>query len=98
MSSAKPSQPHPISSINPEDWEVTLETLSRQLCSKRELSIHLKRQEMYARNGATRIKMFPIWRRYRRKAERVARIQGTVPFLKNLPLSVSAFISDILDY
>ncbi len=97
MSLLHPSWNKQAYSLETEDWEATLDKLSRQLCSKKELAHHTRRQEMYVRNGVTRVKLFPIWRRYRRKAERVVRIQSAFPILRRFPLCVSSFISDILE-
>ncbi len=96
MSVLKESQHHRRRKSDKPELELVLDNLSRQLCSPEELSVHLSRQEMIARKGMNRVKLFPVWRRHRWQAQKIARLQEVFPFLKRLPLKVSVFLSDLV--
>ena len=42
------------------------------------------------------VRLFPVWRKYRQQAKRVATLFQTVPILKRLPLSVAGWLGDLL--
>lgn len=84
-------------------WENTIEALAMDLCPAEEWQLYqnqlrhvtLSSPCTQARTTAT-IKVFPIWRKYRSKALKVATLQQTIPLLRHLPLSISRLLGDIL--
>lgn len=42
------------------------------------------------------VRVFPIWRKYRQKATRVATLYHAVPLLRHLPLGLVGFLGDLL--
>ena len=42
------------------------------------------------------VKVFPVWRKYRGRAEKIAQLQFILPFLQKLPVRWSLFLSDLL--
>lgn len=76
------------------DWERQVEALAQQLCSPQEWAAYRARHEtLRARYGHDRIRLFPVWRRYREQAQRMARLCRALPILKALPCRVLAVLS-----
>ena len=87
------------------DWDSSIELLAMQLCPAEEWQTYEKRMQAQARQfntvkgqgkQSTKVRVFPVWRKYRQKAKRVATLYQALPLFKRLPLSVSGFIGDLL--
>ncbi len=77
-----------------ETWDDTVEQLARELCPIEELEAYQYRQQTLARNNR-QVKVFPVWRKYRYQARKIASIQSSIPFLKRFPLQVSWVLGEI---
>lgn len=43
-----------------------------------------------------KVRVFPVWRKYRQQALRVATLQENIPLLRHLPLRLSCILGDVL--
>lgn len=76
------------------DWERQVEALAQRLCSREELQAQLQRHEALRQEGRLRqVKLFPIWRRHREQAQRIARLCERLPFLRRLPFRALVALS-----
>ncbi|MBK8190562.1 MAG: hypothetical protein IPK79_08965 [Vampirovibrionales bacterium] len=68
-------------------WERQVDSLARQLCAPEELSDYFRRRKALREMGnSRRIRLFPVWRRHRERAQRIARLREKFPILRALPL------------
>jgi|GEM_PF-3000119 len=84
-----------------ENWEKTIESLAISLCPTQEWQAYEKKLQHLAwqankQQNSARVSVFPIWRKYRQQALRVATLYRTVPVLRHLPLPVANFLGEIL--
>jgi hypothetical protein len=84
-----------------EAWENTIESLAMDLCPPNEWQAYQRQLQTVsiksgARQPASKVKVFPIWKKYRQQALRVATLYQAVPLLRHLPLGVSSFLGDVL--
>jgi len=90
------------------EWDANIELLAMQLCPTEEWQLYEKRMQTVARKaGSTssasqpaaahgKIRIFPVWRKYRQQAKRVATLHQALPMFKRLPLALSGFVGDLL--
>ena len=71
-----------------------LESISMAICPAREMMAYFAKKDFYQERGLRRMRVFPVWRRYREKAEKIARIQKYIPILKLLPMSFSEWLAN----
>lgn len=88
-----------------EAWEHTVDALAMSLCPEDEWLAYEKRMQQLAwresksaapRRHTAAVRVFPVWKKYRQKALRVATLHQAVPVLKHLPLRISCFLGDVL--
>lgn len=46
-------------------------------------------------SGKPKICVFPVWRKYRHQAQKIANLHQVVPLLRHLPLPVSSFLGKV---
>lgn len=85
----------------PESWEKTIESLAISLCPTEEWQAYEKKVQHLAwqankRQGSARVSVFPIWRKYRQQALRIATLHRTLPMFRHLPLPVASFLGELL--
>jgi len=86
---------------DPEGWEKTIDSLAISLCPTEEWQAYEKQLQAVAwkanrQKNSARVSVFPVWRKYRQKASRVASLYRRAPILRHLPLNVVSFIGDVL--
>jgi hypothetical protein len=87
------------------DWDTSIELLAMQLCPVEEWKSYERRMQTLARQASVlssprkkqaKVRVFPVWRKYRQQAKRVATLYQTMPMFKRLPLSVAGFVGNLL--
>jgi hypothetical protein len=87
------------------DWEMRIESLAMQLCPADEWQHYEKKMHALLRESQTltlrrkrlaQVSVFPVWRKYRQQAKRVATLQQAFPLFKHLPLKLNGFVGDLL--
>jgi hypothetical protein len=87
------------------DWEMRIESLAMQLCPADEWQHYEKKMHALLRESQTLtlrrkrsapISVFPVWRKYRQQAKRVATLQQAFPLFKHLPLKLNGLVGDLL--
>jgi len=90
------------------DWEMRIESLAMQLCPADEWQHYEKKMHALLRESQTltlrrkrptpgsAVAVFPVWRKYRQQAKRVATLQQAFPLFKHLPLKLNGFVGDLL--
>jgi len=85
------------------DWDTSIELLAMQLCPAAEWRKYERHLQALARQSntqnhpkQTKVKVFPVWRKYRQQAKRVATLYQALPMFKRLPLGLSGFIGNLL--
>lgn len=86
---------------DPEGWEKTIESLAISLCPTEEWQAYEKQLQYIAwkankQQNSAKVSVFPVWRKYRQKASRVATLYRTAPILRHLPLNVASFLGEVL--
>lgn len=90
-----------------DSWEKAIDALAMHICPVSEWQAYEQQLQQIAWQNSTRyqsksrkhlpvVRVFPVWRKYRQKALRVATLQQNVPMLRYLPLGLSCFLGDIL--
>jgi hypothetical protein len=84
-----------------DTWEKTIDALAMSICPSREWQDYERRLQQLAWRANVRsrrkvVSVFPVWKKYRQKALRVATLHQAVPVLKYLPLRVSCLLGDLL--
>jgi hypothetical protein len=87
--------------VDLESWEKTIESLAMDLCPTKEWQAYEKKAHFLAwknnkQSNTAKIRVFPIWRKYRQQALRVATLYRTLPILRYFPLKVTNFLGQIL--
>lgn len=83
------------------DWKRLVDVLSMHLCPAREWQAYEKKVHEQAwrakvrQAGDATIYVFPVWRKYRRQARKIASLQHFAPVLRHLPLPVSSFLGKV---
>jgi hypothetical protein len=92
------------------EWDANIELLAMQLCPADEWQHYEKRMQTLARQQnaqqnstpgrgkrpAPKVRVFPVWRKYRQQAKRVATLHQAFPLFKRLPLALSGLVGDLL--
>lgn len=81
------------SSLKQKNKELSIEWMSRKLCSAREISLYNKRKAYFKSKQHNNVALFPVWRQYRQQATQVLRLRQVCPWLKFFPLTVSTLIA-----
>ena len=94
-----------------EAWEKTIDALAMSICPAEEWQAYERQIQQVAwktqakQNGLkpgrsnhalASVRVFPVWKKYREKALRVATLHQAVPLFRHLPLSVSCFLGEVL--
>ena len=85
------------------DWDTSIELLAMQLCPAAEWRKYERHMQALTRQSTaqnqhhkSKVKVFPVWRKYRQQAKRVATLYQAIPMFKRLPLAISGFIGNLL--
>lgn len=85
------------------DWDTSIELLAMQLCPTEEWQRYERKMQALARQatssaprGKGKVRVFPVWRKYRQQAKRVATLYQAIPVFKRLPLPFCGFVGDLL--
>jgi hypothetical protein len=87
------------------DWDTSIELLAMQLCPVEEWQHYEQHMQTLAREARAlparlkpqaKVRVFPVWRKYRQQAKRVATLYQAAPVFKRLPLPVAGFVGDLL--
>jgi hypothetical protein len=92
------------------EWDANIELLAMQLCPAEEWQRYERRMQTVARQQnsqqnrtqatgkeqPSKVRVFPVWRKYRQQAKRVATLHQAFPLFKRLPLTFSGLIGDLL--
>jgi hypothetical protein len=92
------------------EWDANIELLAMQLCPAEEWQHYERRMQTVARQQhsqqssalakgkapAPKVRVFPVWRKYRQQAKRVATLHQAFPLFKRLPLVLSGLVGDLL--
>jgi hypothetical protein len=103
----KPHKPRYSRRKSEQDgWERAIDALAMHICPAEEWQAYERQLQQVAWKNTTRlqgnrmhapvVRVFPVWRKYRQKALRVATLQKTIPLLKYFPLGLSCFLGDVL--
>ena len=76
-------------------WEQTIDLLAQSLCPEAEWAAYRNRQRTIARMGDPAVKVFPVWKKYRAQAVKVATVQRAVPMLRHLPPRFSWVLGEV---
>lgn len=91
--------------LEASDWDTSIELLAMQLCPTEEWQSYEKRMQTLARQATlpasrgkanSSVRVFPVWRKYRQQAKRVATLYQALPMFKKLPLALGGFVGDLL--
>lgn len=86
------------------DWDRLVDVLSMHLCPADEWQAYEKKvqyqnwkSKQKKQNGSPKAKVcvFPIWRKYRGQARKIASLHQVIPMLRHLPLPVSSFLGKV---
>ena len=82
-------------------WDRTVDALAMHLCPSEEWQEYEKKVQYQVwkanlQQNSARVKVFPIWRKYRYQAQQIASLQKAVPILRHLPLPVTSFLGRVL--
>jgi hypothetical protein len=83
---------------NPANWNRLVDVLSMHLCPPEEWQAYEKKMNEQAKlraSGGATIYIFPVWRKYRQQARKIASLQNFAPVLRHLPLPVSCFLGKV---
>jgi hypothetical protein len=87
------------------DWDASIELLAMQLCPTKEWQSYEKRMQALARQAAkpgahaktrAKVRVFPVWRKYRQQAKRVATLYQALPVFRRLPLALGGLVGNLL--
>jgi hypothetical protein len=84
-----------------DNWENTIDSLAMTLCPVAEWQAYEKQLQFIAwkanrRPQKAKVRVFPVWRKYRQKAVRVATLYEAAPILRHFPLGFVGFLGDLL--
>lgn len=91
--------------LQSNDWDTSIELLAMQLCPVEEWQNYEQHMQTLAREASVfpsrlkpqaKVRVFPVWRKYRQQAKRVATLYQALPMFKRLPLPVAGFVGDLL--
>ena len=80
-------QPEPASEVD---------RLALELCPAEEVKRYYQNTVHFALLKPGHVKVFPVWKRYRRQAERIFAVRRLVPLLRKAPLQWSDVAARIL--
>ncbi len=83
-------------STDSENWEQRVERLARDLCSDDEVKQYKRLRATIQKDTTGRLATFPVWRKYKSKAERIASMHKMIPLLRRLPHNVNDVLGKIL--
>lgn len=84
--------------------EKTVDTLAMHLCPNEEWRAYEQKtrylvwkaqQKRRISSDSAKVCVFPIWRKYRHQAQKVANLLQVIPVLRHLPLPVTRFLGAV---
>lgn len=81
-------------------WERMVDALAMHLCPIKEWQAYEQKVQYLIwqskqSQSAAKVCAFPVWRKYRHQAQKIASLQHVVPLLRHLPLPVSSFLGKV---
>lgn len=78
-------------------WQQAIDKLALQICPTEEWDQHMRRVYqvdwlVQHSPGVRNIKIFPVWKKYRKEALQVATLYQTLPILQHIPLRWACFL------
>ncbi len=83
-------------SADNDSWERVVERVARDLCSDDEVKQYKRLRATVQKDSSGRLATFPVWRKYKSKAERIASMHKMIPLLRHLPHDVNDVLGKIL--
>lgn len=89
-----------VLTMDPQAWDRMVDALAMHLCPTEEWQAYEQKVQYLIwqskqRAGRARVCAFPVWRKYRDRAHKIASLQHVVPILRHLPLPVSSFLGKV---